>query len=504
MAKTWLTFTDDDYNRFYKKWKYTAEVDSVEYADNNNIKRYLPKRAAWEKDPNYKLRINAADPNMDFALLMGKTIGMALTTEDDDTREFSSGDTEGLGSINDPESPIGRLWHNADGEGTSYPVLWRKYARDQLVYQWMYILVDGLSEEEIYDDEGNVIASKITDARVKLISPDQVLAKDASGGAPSWMKVRHTASSGARWDEEEEMVDYYTVYHLEGWERYRMGEKGVAIMEDEGEYEFYTDRTKEQRRLPIFLVKLPFKTYIAHYLARKSISIFNQESQRDSFIANADIHFVDEGNPVEFEARKDDILAGETHHNVAKGTKAYYISPPSAPAELATAVIDKKRKSLWESAYQQYGDAAKESTATEIKQEARSGIEAFLRQLVTTWDEAENQTVFLLEQIYFPDDPSRWGAHKIERSKKFAVLDSNQFVSMMVNTVFRGDLPLTEGMVKQVTKTIWEKHLGFILPEDTEIDPAIKAYLDSKQGLSRTLNIGGDGSAGDEPVFNDL
>ena len=512
---SWLDFTDDDYNRMHKKWEYTKDVDTLEYADRENVKRYLLKRAHWEKKESLETRIAAADPNMDFSLLMGKIVGQAHMTEDDDTRQFEKDGTVGLGDVNDEDTPIGKIWKNADGEGTNYPVLWRKYARKQLVYQWMYVLVDGLEDEIILDAEGREIERKSHEARIKLIEPYMVLAKDNSPGLPSWMKVKHRSSTGGvDWTTQQEPIDYYTVYHHDGWQRFRKSESGTGeVLVAEGSYEFYTDKDRAQRCLPIFLVKLPFEAYIAHYLARKSITIFNQESQRDKYIAEADVHLVDEGAPVEFEARKDDIAAGETHHNVERGTKAYYISPPSDPANLATEVIDKKRQMLWESAYQMYGDAAKESTATEIRQEARSGIEAFLRQLVTTFDEAENQVAFLLEQIYFPNDTSKWGAHKIERSKKFSILDPVQFASMVMEIAFGANsLPMTDEMVKTVTKFIWEKHLGFVLgeKEEAELDKAVKQFLDDKLGTSRNLNLGGDGF-GDglspntpEPVFEEL
>jgi len=305
MANTWLEYTDSDYNSWIHKWRYTKLVDSLEYTDKDNIEDFLIKRAHWEKKEQLKARINAADPNMDFSLLMGKIVGMALTTEDDDIREFEKDGTTGLGHTDQEDTPIGKLWYNADGEGTNYPVLWRKYLRNQLIYHWMYVLVDGLEDEVIYDADGNVIETKTKEASIKLITPDMVLAKDQSPGLPSWIKVKHRMEvSGADWTTKSEQKDYYTIYSLDGWERYCLSDDGKSeVLVASSTYKFYTNKEKEQERLPIFLVKLPFPYYIAHYLAKKSISIFNQESQRDSYIGNADIHFVDEGAPAEFESR---------------------------------------------------------------------------------------------------------------------------------------------------------------------------------------------------------
>ena len=83
----------------------------------------------------------------------------------------------------------------------------------------------------------------------------------------------------------------------------------------------------KQRRLPIFLVRLPFPVYIAHYLARKVVVLFNLDSCIDTFVLEGTTTvLVDDADVMTHEALKDDLLAEEKHVNL--DGKAYYIAPP--------------------------------------------------------------------------------------------------------------------------------------------------------------------------------
>ena len=78
----------------------------------------------------------------------------------------------------------------------------------------------------------------------------------------------------------------------------------------------------------------------------------------------------------------------------------------------------------------------KQTTATEIRYKSKSSIEAFLNLFVTTIEDTENTCLFLLEQVYFPDQPSRWGKARVTRSKKFQVLDPTEMLRLMLEIVF--------------------------------------------------------------------
>jgi hypothetical protein len=424
---SWLDQVDAEWAAMEKKWTYTHEVFTGEYSDQERVKTYLLKRAFWEKDDAYKLRISAADPDMLFSLIIGSIVGQLFAVESDEKRVWQrDGATQGLGSPTDPDTIIGRMWDNTDGAGTSWPVLWRRFATDLLVFQTLYVLVEGVGIHEEFDGEGNYIQDvQIGEAKITIIDPRMVTSK-SPGARPSWVKVKHQVITGGDDPRSPQTPeDQYTVYELTGWTRYRKTKGGEEII-GQGEYEFYTTRDREELTLPIFAVRLPFPAYVAHYIARKAIALFNLESMRDTFLGESTTtHLIEEGDPMVYEMHKDDMAAGDVHHNFAPGQKAYYIAPPDGPARLASDVITDKRQNLFISAYQQYGNAAAETTATEIRQQARAGIEAFLSLFSASLEEAQNRATFLLEQVYFPDQPDTWGGAMVELSREFVPADPN-------------------------------------------------------------------------------
>ena len=152
-----------------------------------------------------------------------------------------------------------------------------------------------------------------------------------------------------------------------------------------------------------------------------------------------------------------------------------------------------KRKLLMKTALQQYGDAAKMATATEIRYKSKSGIEAFLTLFVTTIEQAEQEGLFLLEQVYFPNEPSKWGGARVTRSKKFQVLDPTEMLKLILEIVFGANaLPMTDEMVLEALKTVWTDHLGYELSEEEEelLKGEVGLYLESRTGTSRRSTLG--------------
>ena len=465
---SWLENTDADYDALCKKWENTWLVYTGEYSDLENLDRFLHKRSYFEKQESYDLRMNTVDPDLSLFTIISSIIGQAFATEEDDQRTFEDEEFAGI---------IDRLWDDIDGEGTSYPVFWKNYASRQLVFQWFYVLVEGIT----VDGE-----TKTQEARIKLIRPDMVLAK-----GDGWMKVKHTVIKGQ--DDptaEQKEVDQYTVYGLDGWTRYEKTDKGSEVVIDEGEYTYYTDTARTRKRLPIFLVSLPFPTYISHYLARKVVSNFNLQSCIDTYASEGTITLlIDDADVMTHEHFKDEKLAGESHVNMEG--KAYYVAPPEGPAKMGREWLMDKRKELQKTALQQFADAAKQTTATEIRYKSKSSIEAFLNLFVSTIEETENTCLFLLEQVYFPDQPSRWGKSRVARSKKFQVLDPTEMLRLMLDIVFgTSPIPVTDDMVYDVVKTIWEDHLCKSLPEEQEepLKRAISLMLEEREGTSRNRN----------------
>jgi hypothetical protein len=332
---------------------------------------------------------------------------------------------------------------------------------------------------------------QVGEARVKLIDPRMVLAKGYEGGRLSWVKVKHVVASG---DDDprtkQGTEEQYTVYRIGGWERYRKVKAGDQVTEEliaDGSYEFYETNDMQAQCLPIFHVRFPFPTYVAHYLARKAIAIFNLDSARVTYLGEATVtHLIESGDPMAFESHRDDMSAGETHHQFAPGTDAKYIAPPSDPAQLASEVLKDKRETLFISAYQQYGNAAAETTATEIRQQARAGIEAFLSLFSSTGEEAQNRATMLLEQVYFPIEPDRWGGAKVELSRQFVPADPDAQDLAMRETFFGPTaVPVdAETLLSAAVRLIERRGFEVQEAQRASLRSIFDAYVSKRDGLS--------------------
>lgn len=223
-------------------------------------------------------------------------------------------------------------------------------------------------------------------------------------------------------------AETYMLYTLDGWTRYQNVE-GQPVVIDEGEYEFYTDASREKRMLPIFPVEVPMPRNLGYTLAMKQNHYYNAKSIRDFSVRNISFAFLQiVASPEQF---------GEIMNNLKNGFRVLrkdpeaqgehgYKSPDSSYLAEAGDILEENKKEFMESAFKSYGDAAKQVTATEIRQESRSGVEAFLSLLVSSLDEFENNCFWLLEQIYFPTEPSRWGKAFVKRNTDFTPKDVDQ------------------------------------------------------------------------------
>jgi len=490
--KSWLVKTDHEYKQMIDKWLYTAEVYLNTYADKGKAKQFLNKRYDKETRDTMKLRIDKAVAAMDLAIIVTKIVGQVFSAAKDDKREWGE-----FGDPKNEKTVAGQIFRDCDGKGTNYPVFWRQFATELLVYLQSYILIEGEEKKEVFGEDGKLERVEISEPRFVIITPDMVHSKGEKKGRLIWIKVRHEmipeeVSGNPRADQEPQI--FYTLYTLDGWVRYRYHENDdVEVEVDRGPYEFYTTTQREVRRLPIVRAKFPFKYYITHYLAKIVIRIFNHESALDAFLSESTmIHYIEESSPWEFQEHQEDRNAGETEHNMTPGSKAYYLAPPEGPARLLSEEIDKQRKMLHEMAFQAFGDAAKESTATEIIFDKMSGVLVFLILYVTSLDEAENQAMFIREQIEYPNDSSRWGKFKVERSTKFLPFNPEKIVELMERMTFGGEpLPFTDTMIEKVVLHIWENHFGFEAPKEelTKLKEQIQVFIEKRDGTSRAAAV---------------
>jgi len=420
---------------------------------------YLYRYVQGEPDYEYQARVNISDYTPHFSFAVNSTAGQIFPLEAEAERSWGLSSDSGIQGLGDPKSEdsvMHRLWGNIDGQGTNYPTLFRQLA-PKLVYANMWgMLVEGSDKE--YDE-----------ARVILISPTDVL--DWGDG---WVKIRHYDYKRDDWRTKAERRTLYTVYTLDGWTRYERGEDGKDVEIESGTHAYYESGRKKRKMLPFRMFEVPLDLPIGYIMAQKANAIFNQESARDWSMFKArfpklaihpDIDLTDE----QIEKR---LKEGYTWF---KAPSLQYSSPDVAGVSAGTDVLEHKEINFYRTFFRSYEDSARLKTATEVIQDNRSGAESYLGMLKTTLDEAENFALLMLEQIYFPNNPSLWGTATVERSDNFQPMDPDKMAEKLTGRWIEKRLPLGPTGVENVLKKVAE--LDGVQYDEVEMQKEIEEWL---------------------------
>ena len=477
-----------EYKERVNKWIYAWEQYSGQAFNHDDFKlqvldtrkskakehKYLHRKVQAETNEAYYERILTSEPILLFPTAVDSLNGIAFSKDGETERNWGAfGDPDEQGSI------AYDLNHDADGKGTNWQPMMKKVAIKQTVLHRVWGVVDGVVE----DEDGNEISQPC----IKSVNPQSVVNWYPDSGKPTQVLVKEKRDvRGSIMDEEGADTDTFILYTLDGWVRYVEGEKGAEEI-GRGEYNYYTDTSREKKCLPIFYVDIPMPRDLGYLLAMKQNHIFNAKSIRDFSVRNMSFAFL---KLVATESQFNDFLA-----DIAKGFRVVrqdpdstqsheYIAPPSDYLTEAGDILEKDKEDFMLSAFRSYGDAAKQVTATEIRQESRSGVEAFLNLLISSVDEFENRALFLLEQAYFSESPENWGQAYVKRSTNFQPQDIKEALDNMVTRVFgeREKMPLpVSGMADVVRK--WADHYGIVLKDesgDPMDDEALKESIQSQ------------------------
>lgn len=427
----------------HKKWDYAWANYTVEYANHDRLDLYkkgrdkvlntdafLHRKVQAETIEAYLERIVTSDPITLFPTAVDSLNG--IIKEEETQRDFGDlGDHEEEGTI------AYKLWHNADNDGTNWTPLMKQAGIKQSVLHDMWGLVDGIKERS-YEREGEILTEVVGDASIHIIDPQSVVDWFPSSN-PTQVLVKESTDmrSDIADTEADRERETYILYSLDGWNRYIDNEGSPQVI-GEGTYEFYKDKERTQKTLPIFSVEIPMPRQVGYINAIKQNHIYNKKSIRDFSVRNMSFAFL---QLVADEKQYEEMIAGlKNGFRVlrkdpdAQGEHGYK-SPSSDYLTEAGEILEKDKKDFMESAFKSYGDAAKQVTATEIRQESRSGAEAFLTLLATTLDEFENHCLFLIEQIYFPNQPARWGKAQVKRNANFQPKDIEEALSKVSGSV---------------------------------------------------------------------
>jgi len=130
-------------------------------------------------------------------------------------------------------------------------------------------------------------------------------------------------------------------------------------------------------------------------------------------------------------------------------------------------------KEYYQSSFQQLNDAAREATATEIKQRDQNGRQAFLQHLSGKADEIDNQLRYLFAQYEAPGEPDQWMTPEAERSTDYSPSDPHAESQKIKDLYFpNAAVPASQAAKKEAALKISEMQ-GIAEQDDEEIDGAI-------------------------------
>ena len=449
--RTWLDQRHRDFALSIEDWLFTRAHYEASVVQPEQVKNFLVQKNKGETDESFKERCRLADYTNHFATVIDSIAGMLFHVEEKANRVFEDPDNEEntLGDVSDPTSPIGRLWQNADGE-VSYRTLWKQLASDLILYSnplapaaWVVVGgVDDVSTIKIlppwqvpnwrYGKDGQ-LEQVLVEADVDTRSDLRVV-YDGDGTAKQWL-----------------------LYELSGWSQWSKTNDGEPHQEDEGTYRY--ENPQRLPALPIFPVRIPIRRAVGWYLSVKQNRIFNKESERDHLLRLGCMpRLVLGGSTTDFQNTTDDLAKGGNviHEPAGKeGTSgtSRYVSPEMAAAIEQRETLKQKVEEFYVTGFREYGDAARERTAEEVRQDAGSGIGAFLQLLDAALDNAENGAAWRFAQREFPTERRKWFVSRIERSNEYLPKDPDATIDAVAKRAI-GDAttpPLPMGIDAQVS-----------------------------------------------------
>lgn len=438
------------WNEYNKKWDYSWDHYTGSYADWENdsgkVSEYLEKKYQRENSKAFEERKKVSDIVLHFATIVDGINGVLATKEKDTERNFGA-----LGAYDDEgelrsDSIAYHLLSNADGSGTNLTPLMKGVGIAQTVLHSVWGYVEGITDNSDH-------------ATIQVIKPQHVVNWFPTTGELQEVLVKEQRDTrGSIYDNPDTDGDVFTLFTVDGWKRFTV-EEDVETEIDSGEYEYYDTKDKKRRILPIFRTEIPMPRQLGYLLSQKENHIYNATSVRDFALRN--LSFAILNLNVEDEKEYDSILANlEKGANVLgsyseKGAHSF-ISPDSTYLSDFEAVLQNKIQEYYTNGFKKFGEAASQTTATEVKLENQSGIEAFLALLVSSIDEFENQCYKRIEQVYFPNDVSKWGQANVKRSRNFQAEDVHEAFNKITTSVLnaqRAGAISTRTMVKTLHPT---------------------------------------------------
>lgn len=466
----WLDYQHPLYASMLRKWTRTRDVYTGECASAEKIKSYLIRKAQGEAAEAFAERVQLSPLPPLFGTIVDSLAGLVSSSDDRANRVYNDGDTTILGEPHDQETTIGRLWRNADGRGNGWLTVHKSLRTELIAVHYAWGLVDSIDGVPV----------------VRYLSPEQVPNWIDTETGPTDVIVRETVD--ARRSVQERAARAQSVrwvrYLEEGWERWAKDEHGKAQLVEASAY--HTDPAlsgfydaSNRRTIPIFPVVVPLSRNIGWQTAERVLAYWNAKSSRDNLLRIANhprANIV--GDKEHFDAVIGAVREGVNalHSRASDPRDHSYITPPADAATIATAVLVDERTDIFVNAFREYGNAARQKTATEVVQDVAAGPGSFLQLLTAAEDGAENNALARVAQIVYPGpgNAKKWFVAKVERSTQFLPTDPDAEAEKLGLRLFGDKAVIPVGRQARVdgARQIAE-YLG-LNPQDEELEAEIE------------------------------
>lgn len=364
---------------------------------------YLYRRGQGESDAEFKERVRVSRFPMHMNRLIGGFAGSIEILRDQISRTWAVddqappfGDTsEGLAS---------EVWQNADCEGEAMETLLFRSRLSLMLDHEAWLMVEPLTADRAR-------------ARVCAVELEDVLNYRPLRGPLREVVLREDAPEGTQ---------RIAHYHPAGVDRYDISGKGknrdlnhLPEMSSTYEVPYYAGADRSEATIPIFRERMSLAYHVGFAVAQDANYLYNLLSDARMGFRKANHPFLRgrEMSKSEFDTTKKSIAAGA---NVLMGDWDFIAASSDRP-RATYEVYKEEAEDFYISAFDQYNNAARQSTATEIMQNESRGRFAFLSSLARSQQDIENRAWFYLAQTWRPEAPELWNAIQVNYPAQFAV-----------------------------------------------------------------------------------
>jgi len=401
---------------------------------------YLHKRAQGESNGAFQERAKITR----FPSLMGGVVdsfvGGIFSVEDKAIREY--GDI--LGKPRDAGSEFNRLSRDIDGSGLGWHSSLMQKGTDLIVDDDVWYKADRGS-----DRNGQT--------RIWALEPDNILNwREGEDGALVELLMREFryehGGKGLRDVEGALLVQYFILYDLDGWKRWKLiehtdsqgkktGERKLKFVgSDKWAFPIWTTPEKRFRRIPIGRESLPIKRPLGYQMAQDHNALYNLLSDARWLLRVI--------NHPRLAGDVDDDQWIRSMEALLQGMNALqgnwnYISPDADNVKEGYNIFSAETNQFHIANNQRMKGSTLEKSATEVMFDEAAGRTSNLTLLKNSIDEIENDWMFLASQLEAPNKPEAWYDSYVERSNDFKPINTETLVTSQAIAFasFAGVLP---------------------------------------------------------------